>query len=380
MNTTCEWKEYELGELLTYEQPTSYIVESTEYNDKYKTPVLTAGKSFILGYTNETQGIYKALPVIIFDDFTTASQYVNFEFKVKSSAMKILTVNTDLVLPKFIYYRMQIIQFDHSTHKRYWIQQYSKIKVAIPPISVQEQIVAKIEELFSELDNGVETLQKTKQQLTVYRQAVLKDAFGNCEAWDKYHFSDLLSEVRNGYGLKPTDCGDYHILKISAVRPLNLDLSECRLNKTPFSADDTIAENDILFTRYNGSKEYVGVCAVVPVLTKPYAYPDKLIKCRPKIQNAVHSKYLAYYMSQGDARKYLRSKIKTTSGQNGIAGGDIKKTIVYLPSSDMQVRIVTEVESRLSVCDSIEKTVDTALQQAAAMRQSILKRAFEGRL
>ena len=377
MNTTCEWKEYELGDLLSYEQPTPYIVESTDYNDKYKTPVLTAGKSFILGYTNETQGIYKALPVIIFDDFTTASQYVNFEFKVKSSAMKILTPNTDLVLPKFIYYRMQIIQFDHSTHKRYWIQQYSKIKVSIPPIPVQEQIVAKIEELFSELDNGVETLQKTKQQLTVYRQAVLKDAFRNCEAWDKYHFSDLLSEVRNGYGLKPNDCGDYHILKISAVRPLNLDLSECRLNKTPFSADDTIAENDILFTRYNGSKEYVGVCSVVPVLTKPYAYPDKLIKCRPKIQNAVHSKYLAYYMSQGDARKYLRSKIKTTSGQNGIAGGDIKKTIVYLPSSDMQVRIVTEVESRLSVCDSIEKTVDTALQQAAAMRQSILKNAFE---
>lgn len=131
-----QWKEYELGELLSYEQPTPYIVESTDYNDKYTTPVLTAGKTFILGYTNETQGIYTALPVIIFDDFTTASRYVNFEFKVKSSAMKILTPNTELVLPKFIYYRMQVIQFDHSTHKRYWIQQYSKIKVKIPPIPV----------------------------------------------------------------------------------------------------------------------------------------------------------------------------------------------------------------------------------------------------
>ena len=90
----AEWNEYELGELLSYEQPTPYIVESTDYNDKYKTPVLTAGKSFILGYTNETNGVYTALPVIIFDDFTTASQYVNFEFKVKSSAMKILTPKT----------------------------------------------------------------------------------------------------------------------------------------------------------------------------------------------------------------------------------------------------------------------------------------------
>ena len=131
---TKAWKSYELGELLDYEQPTPYIVESTDYDDKYDTPVLTAGKSFILGYTNEQTGVYDKLPVIIFDDFTTASRYVNFPFKVKSSAMKILTANTDIVLPKFIYYRMQIIQFDHSTHKRYWIQQYSKIKVAIPSL------------------------------------------------------------------------------------------------------------------------------------------------------------------------------------------------------------------------------------------------------
>lgn len=98
-----ELKEYELGELLPYEQPSAYIVEITDYNDSYKTPVLTAGKSFILGYTNETEGIFDKLPVIIFDDFTTATQYVNFKFKVKSSAMKILNINIELVLPKYIF-------------------------------------------------------------------------------------------------------------------------------------------------------------------------------------------------------------------------------------------------------------------------------------
>ena len=168
---------YELGDLLLYEQPTAYIVESTKYDEKYKTPVLTAGKTFILGYTEETTGIYDNLPVIIFDDFTTASQYVNFKFKVKSSAMKILKPNTELVNPKYIYYRMQIIQFDSSTHKRYWIQQYSKIKVAVPPLEEQARIVARIEELFSQLESGVETLKQTKEQLAVYRQAVLKEAF-----------------------------------------------------------------------------------------------------------------------------------------------------------------------------------------------------------
>lgn len=98
----ASWTEYSLGQLLSYEQPTAYIVESADYNDSYRTPVVTAGKTFILGYTNEDKGVYSSLPVIIFDDFTTASKFVNFKFKVKSSAMKILTTNSELVLPKFM--------------------------------------------------------------------------------------------------------------------------------------------------------------------------------------------------------------------------------------------------------------------------------------
>ena len=196
-----KYNTYELGELLSYEQPTSYIVESTDYNDAYKTPVLTAGKSFVLGYTNEENNIYNKLPVIIFDDFTTASRYVNFPFKVKSSAMKILTPYTELVIPKYIYYRMQLIEFDHSTHKRYWIQQYSKIKVSIPPITEQQRIVERIEELFSQLDSAVETLQKTKQQLAVYRQAVLKEAFECCT--QKISVESVCEHVTDGDHMPP---------------------------------------------------------------------------------------------------------------------------------------------------------------------------------
>ena len=257
IKTDNEWKEYELGELLSYEQPTPYIVESTDYNDKYKTPVLTAGKSFILGYTNETNGVYTALPVIIFDDFTTASQYVSFEFKVKSSAMKILTPNTELVLPKFIYYRMQIIQFDHSTHKRYWIQQYSKIKVSIPPIPVQEQIVAKIEELFSELDNGVETLRKTKRQLAVYRKAALVDAFK--EDYPKVPLK-AISQAMSGYAFKSkkyTADGQYIVVKIGNVKPFHFDFSRdlTKTNEIEGNILDTylLKKGDCLIT-LTGSK------------------------------------------------------------------------------------------------------------------------------
>src|SRR5450830_2058806 len=83
------WRPKELGQCLDYLQPTKFLVNSTAYDDKYETPVVTAGKTFILGYTNETEGVFdNPLPVIIFDDFTTASQYVDFQFKAKSSAMK----------------------------------------------------------------------------------------------------------------------------------------------------------------------------------------------------------------------------------------------------------------------------------------------------
>ena len=239
-----EYKEYELGELLYYEQPTPYIVESTDYNDAYETSVLTAGKSFILGYTDEKEGIYDQLPVIIFDDFTTASQYVNFKFKVKSSAMKILTPVTELVLPKYIYYRIQIIQFDHSTHKRYWIQQYSKIRVSIPPIPEQECIVARIEELFSQLDAGVETLKKTKAQLAVYRQAVLKEAFeGDYPRKQLKEFSKAIS----GFAFKSSRYspdGNYVVVKIGNVKERHFDFSR-DLTKT-LEADDSILEKYLL--------------------------------------------------------------------------------------------------------------------------------------
>ena len=138
--------------ILEYEQPTKYIVHDTNYKPTYKTPVLTAGKSFILGYTNETDNIFDDLPVIIFDDFTTESKFVDFSFKVKSSAMKILHINQDLVLPKYAFYLMQATEIDHDNHQRYWISTYSQEIVALPPINEQERILTALEQYFNLLD------------------------------------------------------------------------------------------------------------------------------------------------------------------------------------------------------------------------------------
>jgi type I restriction enzyme S subunit len=145
------WAWCQLDDILDYEQPTEYIVQTTNYSDLYQTPVLTAGKSFLIGHTDEKQGIFKNIPVIIFDDFTTESKYVDFEFKVKSSAMKMLKANNNVNL-RYVFYYMSITKLLGDSHKRYWISEYSKLYIPIPPYEEQERIVHQVKNIFSNLD------------------------------------------------------------------------------------------------------------------------------------------------------------------------------------------------------------------------------------
>ena len=146
------WSMCRLEDIVDYEQPQAYIVESTDYSDDYDIPVLTAGKTFVIGYTNEEMGICDNLPVIIFDDFTTDSKYVEFPFKVKSSAMKILRVRRGINI-KYVAAFMAITKLIGKTHKRYWISEYSKIEIPIPPQKEQERIVKAIEQITASLNS-----------------------------------------------------------------------------------------------------------------------------------------------------------------------------------------------------------------------------------
>lgn len=143
---------------MEYEQPAKYIVNSTDYSDDFATPVLTPGKTFILGYTDEKDGIYKVNggKVIIFDDFTTASRLVDFDFKVKSSAMKILTVsNQELFDVEYMYLLLQTIHVNNNTHKRYWISDFATRSVRIHTIQEQTLIVKEIISLYSIIEEVV---------------------------------------------------------------------------------------------------------------------------------------------------------------------------------------------------------------------------------
>lgn len=167
----------EFGEVLDYEQPTKYIVKSTNYKDDHKTPVLTAGQTFILGYTDEISGIYKASktnPVIIFDDFTTSFHWVDFDFKVKSSAMKILTPKKEAGIDfRFVFYAMKCITYNPQDHARQWISVYSQFQIPIPPLPIQQEIV-NILDKFTELQSELQSeLQARRAQYEYYRNDLL---------------------------------------------------------------------------------------------------------------------------------------------------------------------------------------------------------------
>lgn len=151
------WCKCRLEDIVEYEQPQAYIVNSTDYDDRYLTPVLTAGKSFVIGYTNETEGIYQNTPCIIFDDFTTDSKLVDFPFKVKSSAMKILKVADDIEI-EYVTMFMNITRLIGDTHKRYWISEYSKLCIPIPPKEEQKRIINVVKAMFEKLDAIMEDL------------------------------------------------------------------------------------------------------------------------------------------------------------------------------------------------------------------------------
>lgn len=175
-NFEGEWEEHELGELLKYEQPTKYIVKTTDYDDVFETPVLTAGQSFILGYTDEADDIKYASdknPVIIFDDFTTSSHYVDFPFKVKSSAMKLLRLKSEGEDFYFVYNTLKNIKYVPQSHERHWISKFSEFNVLVP--STDEQV--KIGNFFKQLDSLITLHQEKLKQLQVCKKSLLQKMF-----------------------------------------------------------------------------------------------------------------------------------------------------------------------------------------------------------
>lgn len=434
------WIEVQFEELVDYIQPTEFIVKSTEYRDNYKIPVLTAGKSFIKGYTNEQEGIFKKLPAIIFDDFTTASRFVNFPFKVKSSAMKILVPSCDLINLKYVFYGMQITDVRSNTHKRYWISDFAKRYIPMPPLNEQNRITDTIEELFSELDNGVANLKLAQNQLKVYRQALLKYAFEGklTEQWRKENNPEpaekLLERITRTRNLwlkeelkknnseakrienklkkriveipdrdiipdswnwisfikashRVVDCHNktapYEDKGIYLIRTTNVKNGKLDLkNKIQFVSQETYEywskryfpqPDDVLFTR----EAPMGEAAIIPPDTKIcLGQRMMLVKVFPEY---IMPKFLLYNILNPSFQKRILDKAIGT-GVKHLRVGDVENLVFPICSIKEQENICNQIDSKFSVIDNLEETITIGLQKSEALRQSILKKAFEGKL
>lgn len=167
-----DWEQRKLGDIFKYEQPQAYIVESTEYDDRFQIPVLTAGQSFVLGYTDEDFGIKNASPrnpVVIFDDFTTSSHYVDFPFKIKSSAMKLLSLVNGKDDIHCAYNVLQNIGYEPVSHERHWISTFAKFNVYMPQNSAEQKCIG---DYFANLDNLITLHQRKKEVITNQRKTL----------------------------------------------------------------------------------------------------------------------------------------------------------------------------------------------------------------
>ena len=193
-----KWKEVKLGDLLEYKQPTKYIVK--KYSDNGLIPVLTAGKTFILGYTKNKANIYYNLPVIIFDDFTTDCKYVNFPFAVKSSAIKILKTKNKNAILKFIFEKLQTLKYQSTSHKRHWISEYTHIKIKLPSLPEQQ----KIANFLNAIDDKIELQTKKIEQLENYKKGIMQKLISGeirfpkfKDEWRENKLEEIIEEVKS---------------------------------------------------------------------------------------------------------------------------------------------------------------------------------------
>lgn len=256
-----------------------------------------------------------------------------------------------------------------------------KLNIPIPPLVEQKAIVKKIEELFSSLDSGIADLKKAQDQLVIYRQAVLKKAFeGELTNINlkKTILNELIHSVEYGTSEKSLNDGEVPVLRMGNMQKGLIDWNDLKYTSNQNDIDKyCLNKEDVLFNRTN-SPEHVGKTSIF-LSNRKAIFAGYLIRINYD-RNKLIGKFLTYYLNSHQAKIY-GNDVKTDGvNQSNINGTKLKKYPIPICSIQEQHQIVQEIESRLSVCDNVEESIKESLQKAQALRQSILKKAFEGKL
>lgn len=334
-----------LGDILDYEQPTQYIVKSTEYDDSYKTPVLTAGQTFILGYTNETSGIYKAnkgVPTIIFDDFTTSFHWVDFDFKVKSSAMKMLRPKPTFDGSfRYVFYAMECINFEAVNHTRHWISKYSQFEIPLPPPPVQEEIV-KILDRFAEHAAELQAeLQARQEQYEYYRNKLL--AFnkigGGTQSVIWMKMSEIGTFIRGKRFVRTDIVNDgvpcIHYGDMYTYYGLYATKSKGMLRKELAPKMRYAQKNDVVIVAAGENKDDIGI-GMAWLGDEPAAVHDACFI----FKSDLYPQYVSHYLR---SKYYHKQIVKYVSEGKicSISAKGLGNAIIPIPSYEEQVRIAT---------------------------------------
>ncbi|MBJ2357510.1 hypothetical protein [Sphaerochaeta sp. S2] len=359
--------------------PNTKKTKQKEYLETGNLPIIDQGKVLVGGYSNDVSNMLDCkLPVIIFGDHTKCVKLINFPFGAGADGIKVLQPKEGLSA-SFLYYATYYLTFliEDKGYARHY-QQIEKCKVSIPLPSEQISLVNRIEELFSELDKGVETLMTIKKQLEVYRQAVLKEAFSQIENKKKIReMSCFVTSGSRGWAKYYSDQGSLFI-RIGNLTHTTIDiiLDETQYVKLPEKAEgirSRLQPNDILVS----ITADLGSIGLVPENIEE-AYINQHI-AMIRLKNPSQGKLVAWYLRSEYGQKDLL-KNKRGAGKFGLGLDDIRNSEVPNISEHEAVLIVKKIEMQLSVCDRISHTINTAFGQADAMRKSILKHTFEGTL
>ncbi|MDP3726642.1 MAG: restriction endonuclease subunit S [bacterium] len=332
------WKLKKLSDVLDYERPDNYIVKSTSYSDKAKTPVLTANKSFILGYTDEDFGIYENIPAIIFDDFTTDSKLVDFPFKIKSSAIKILKEKNKDINLRFVFEKMKSVNFPTGSHKRFYISQYQNLEIALPPINEQQkiaEILGTVDQDITKTQEVIEATEKLKRGLT---QQLFTHGIGHTklketeigeipEQWEVVHLSKII-KLTSGKGL-------------SKNRFISGEFSVYGGNGISGTHNEYLLEKPTIIIGRVG--EYCGAVH----LTKPHSWVTDNALYIERYITEIEQLFLYYLLNFLNLNQYAK-----VGGQPSISQDTVGRLQIGLPNITEQkeiAEILSAVDEKISV-------------------------------
>jgi type I restriction enzyme S subunit len=375
--------------------PVSEVVRNITLTDKKipqkkylsggKFPVFDQGQEYLGGYTDDAEMLVDCvLPVIVFGDHTRVVKLVNTAFAPGADGVKVLQPSA-CILPKLLehFVRYLVTKIPNNGYARHY-QHLAKSSLPIPPLAEQHRIVAKIEELFSELDQGVASLKTAREQLKVYRQSLLKIAFDGkltaAVAWREKPLGQLLGFLTSGsrgWAAYYASSGDLFV-RAQNIKHDCLELDDVAFVSLPDKAEGLrtrVQQGDLLITITGAN---VTKAALVKDELGTAFVSQHVALCRPTTE--ILPDYLYWFIVAEAAGRKQLTEMAYGAGKPGLNLENIRSVQVPLPSLSEQQEIVELIQSKLSEADQLDQTLATALQQAEALRQSILKKAFCGQL